>query len=162
MVVSDRVTLPPLEILEETSVSSVLVEATVQDKEGRYISWLEKGDFSIAEDGVAQAIDLVQLQDIPTTFTLLIDSSQSLNRRMEMVKAAARRLATELRKGDRVIVAPFRTTVESTTGPTDDGRDHRRGDRRHPVARRHRDPRRAVDACRRCSARSRAAMSSSC
>jgi Ca-activated chloride channel family protein len=121
VVVSDRVTLPPLEILEETSVSSVLVEATVQDKEGRYISWLEKGDFSIAEDGVAQGIDLVQLQDIPTTFTLLIDSSQSLNRRMEMVKAAARRLATELRKGDRVIVAPFRTTVESTTGPTDDG-----------------------------------------
>jgi VWFA-related protein len=121
VVVSDRVTLPPLEILEETSVSSVLVEATVQDKEGRYISWLEKGDFSIAEDGVTQGIDLVQLQDIPTTFTLLIDSSQSLNRRMEMVKAAARRLATELRKGDRVIVAPFRTTVESTTGPTDDG-----------------------------------------
>ena len=121
LVVSDTVTLPPLEILEETSVSSVLVEATVQDKDGRYISWLLKDDFSIAEDGVAQALDLVQLQDIPTTFTLLIDSSQSLNRRMEMVKAAARRLATELRKGDRVIVAPFRTSVESTTGPTDDG-----------------------------------------
>ena len=42
VVVSDRVNLPPLEILEETSVSSVLVEATVQDKDGRYISWLEK------------------------------------------------------------------------------------------------------------------------
>jgi Ca-activated chloride channel family protein len=121
VVVSDTVTLPALEILEETSVSSVLVEATVQDKEGRYVSWLVKDDFAIAEDGVAQTLDLVQLQDIPTTFTLLIDSSQSLNRRMPMVKAAARRLATELRKGDRVIVAPFRTRVESTTGPTDDG-----------------------------------------
>ncbi len=71
VVVSDTVKLPPLEILEETSVSSVLVEATVQDKDGRYISWLEKGDFSITEDGVAQSLDLVQLQDIPTTFTLL-------------------------------------------------------------------------------------------
>ena len=121
VVVSDTVKLPPLEILEETSVSSVLVEATVQDKDGRYISWLEKGDFSITEDGVRRSLDLVQLQDIPTTFTLLIDSSQSLNRRMEMVKAAAKRLASELRKGDRVIVAPFRTAVESTTGPTDDG-----------------------------------------
>jgi VWFA-related protein len=120
VVVSDRVNLAPLEILEETSVSSVLVEATVQDKDGRYVSWLEKDDFTITEDGVAQALDLVQLQDIPTTFTLLIDSSQSLNRRMDMVKSAARRLASELRKGDRVIVAPFRTTVESTTGPTDD------------------------------------------
>lgn len=121
VVVSDTVTLPPLEILEETSVSSVLVEATVQDQDGRYVSWLEKGDFAIAEDGVAQTLDLVQLQDLPTTFTLLVDSSQSLNRRMAMVKAAARRLASELRKGDRVIVAPFRTHVESTTGPTDDG-----------------------------------------
>jgi hypothetical protein len=89
VVVSDTVTLPALEILEETSVSSVLVEATVQDKEGRYVSWLVKDDFAIAEDGVAQTLDLVQLQDIPTTFTLLIDSSQSLNRRMPVVKATA-------------------------------------------------------------------------
>ena len=120
VIASDTVTLPPLEILEETSVSSVLVEATVQDEDGRYVSWLGKDDFALTEDGVPQGLDLVQLQDIPTTFTLLIDSSQSLNRRMNMVKAAAQRLATELRKGDRVIVAPFRTAVESTTGPTDD------------------------------------------
>ena len=120
VVVSDRVKLPPLEILEETSVSSVLVEATVQDQDGRYIGWLEKADFSITEDGVPQSLDLVQLQDVPTTFTLLVDSSQSLNRRLRMVKAAALRLASQLRKGDRVIVAPFRTAVESTTGPTDD------------------------------------------
>ncbi|MGD9904750.1 MAG: VWA domain-containing protein [Vicinamibacterales bacterium] len=120
VVVTDSVTLPPLEILEETSVSSVLVEATVQDKDGRYVSWLEKQHFHIAEDGVPQYLDLVQLQDVPTTFTLLIDSSQSLNRRIGMVRAAAQRLASELRKGDRVIVAPFRTKVETTTGPTDD------------------------------------------
>ena len=124
-------------------MSSVLVEATVQDEDGRYVSWLGKDDFALTEDGVPQGLDLVQLQDIPTTFTLLIDSSQSLNRRMNMVKAAAQRLATELRKGDRVIVAPFRTAVESTTGPTDDAPDHRRGDRRDSFAGRHRDPRRA-------------------
>ena len=122
VIATDAVTLPPLEILEETTVSSVLVEATVQDEDGRYVSWLGKDDFALTEDGVPQGLDLVQLQDIPTTFTLLIDSSQSLNRRMSMVKAAAQRLATELRKGDRVIVAPFRTAVESTTGPTDDER----------------------------------------
>lgn len=119
-VVSDRVSLPALEILEETSVASVLVEATVVDEEGRYISSLDKDDFQLAEDGVPHALDLVQLQSLPTTFTLLIDSSQSLNRRIDMVKAAARRLATRLRPGDKVIVAPFRTAVETTTGPTDD------------------------------------------
>lgn len=119
-VVSDLVTLPPLEVIEEASISSVLVEATVLDEEGRYVSWLEKGDFAVAEDGVEQTLDLALLQEVPTTFTLLVDASQSLNRRMPMVKAAALRLASSLRKGDRVIVAPFRTSVESTTGPTDD------------------------------------------
>lgn len=119
-VVSDSVKLPALEVLEETSVASVLVEATVLDENGRYISTLGKQHFRLTEDGVAHDLDLVQLQTIPTTFTLLIDSSQSLNRRIDMVKAAARRLATQLRTGDRVVVAPFTTAVESTTGPTDD------------------------------------------
>lgn len=117
---SDSVTLAPLEILEETSISSVLVEATVTDADGRYVSWLEKGDFTITEDGVAQTLDLVQLQDVPTTFTLLVDASQSLSRRLLTVRAAARRLASSLRPGDRVIIAPFRTRVLATTGPTAD------------------------------------------
>lgn len=118
--VSDSVRLPPLEVIEEASISSVLVEATVLDEDGRYVSWLEKGDFTIKEDGQDQTVDLVQLQQVPTTFTLLVDASQSLNRRLPMVKAAALRLASSLRKGDRVIVAPFRTAVLNTTGPTDD------------------------------------------
>lgn len=118
--VTDEVTLPPLEILEEAAVSSVLVEATVLDPEGRYVSWLEKGDFTLFEDEVEQSLDLVQLHEVPTTFTLLIDASQSLNRRMPMVRTAALRLASKLRPGDRVIVAPFRQNIESTTGPTDD------------------------------------------
>jgi Ca-activated chloride channel homolog len=119
-VASDRVALPALEVIEETSVASVLIEATVLDEESRYISHLVKEDFRLAEDGVVHPLDLAQLQTLPTTFTLLIDASQSLSRRIEMVKAAARRLSTQLRKGDKVIVAPFRTTVEATTGPTDD------------------------------------------
>jgi VWFA-related protein len=118
--VSDEVTLPALAVLEEATVSSVLVEATVLDQDGRYVSWLEKGDFTLREDGVEQTLDLVQLQELPTTFTLLVDASQSLNRRMRLVKAAALRLASSLRPHDRVIIAPFRQAVESTTGPTDD------------------------------------------
>ena len=121
-IVSDHVNLPALEVIEETSVSSVLIEATVLDEQGRYVSTLGADDFRLTEDGVPHPLDLVQLQSIPTTFTLLIDSSQSLNRRIGMVKAAARRLASRLRQGDKVIVAPFKTTVESTTGPTDDSR----------------------------------------
>ena len=41
-------------------------------------------------------------------------------RRIDMVRATARRLTTRLRESDRIVVAPFRRSVEVITGPTDD------------------------------------------
>jgi VWFA-related protein len=119
-VVEDRVSLGSLEVIEEASVASVLVEATVTDATGRYVSNLTPGQFSIYEDDQKQALDLVQLQTLPTTFTLLVDGSQSMSRRIDLVRATARRLSSKLRKGDMIVVAPFRLGVEAVTGPTDD------------------------------------------
>ena len=119
-VVEDRVSLASLEVIEEAQVSSVLVEATVTDPAGRYISNLTREDFSLFEDDAPQNLDLVQLQTLPTTFTLLVDGSQSMSRRIDMVRATASRLASKLRDGDMVVVAPFRLTIESVTGPTTD------------------------------------------
>ena len=119
-VVEDRVSLASLEVIEEAQVSSVLVEATVTDKAGRYISNLTREHFSLFEDDAPQTLDLVQLQTLPTTFTLLVDGSQSMSRRIDLVRATARRLASKLRDGDMVVVAPFRLTIESVTGPTTD------------------------------------------
>ena len=62
----------------------------------------------------------MQLQTLPTTFTLLVDGSQSMSRRIDMVRATASRLASKLRDGDMVVVAPFRLKIESVTGPTAD------------------------------------------
>ena len=119
-VVEDRVSLASLEVIEEAQVSSVLVEATVTDQAGRYISNLTRDQFSLFEDDAPQNLDLVQLQTLPTTFTLLVDGSQSMSRRIDMVRATASRLASKLRDGDMVVVAPFRLKIESVTGPTND------------------------------------------
>jgi Ca-activated chloride channel family protein len=119
-IVEDRVSLASLEVIEEAQVSSVLVEATVTDKEGRYISDLTTNHFSLFEDDAPQKLDLVQLQTLPTTFTLLVDGSQSMARRIDLVRATARRLSSKLRGGDMVVVAPFRRTIEAVTGPTTD------------------------------------------
>jgi Ca-activated chloride channel homolog len=118
--VEDRVSLDPLEITEESWVASVLVEATVTDENGRRVSDLTPDDFSLFEDDQPQDLDLVQLQTLPTTFTLLVDGSQSMSRRIDMVRATARRLSSRLRPGDMVVVAPFRKGIEAVTGPTDD------------------------------------------
>jgi VWFA-related protein len=118
--VRDVVSLGPLDVSEESHVASVLVDASVTDRTGRSISTLTSDDFTLLEDDVMQTLDLVQLQRLPTQFTLLVDSSQSMARRIDMVRATARRLSTRLREGDMVVVAPFRKAVDAITGPTTD------------------------------------------
>ena len=55
----DSVTLPPYEVIEKTQVTGVLLETSVYDKAGRFVSDLSPSAFSIAEDGVEQAVDLI-------------------------------------------------------------------------------------------------------
>ena len=119
--ISDTVVLPPFEVSEETEVRSILLEAGVYDKVGRFISDLEPSAFAVRENGVAQKIDLVARESLPTNLVLLVDNSQSMSRTMDFVRLAAERLSRTLRQGDRVIVAPFNAHIGTITGPTNDG-----------------------------------------
>jgi VWFA-related protein len=120
--VRDVIELKPLEVLEKSEVSSVLLEASVQDGSGRYVSGLTRDDFTLTEDQIPQALDLVSADAVDATYTLLIDCSQSMARRMDFVQEAANRLLRYLRPHDRVLVVPFTNTVGALTGPTDDRR----------------------------------------
>lgn len=119
-VARDLITLKPLEIVERTEISSVYVETSVQDKAGRFITGLDASVFSLAEDEVAQRLDVVRSEQLPATYTLLIDTSQSMARRIDFVRDAATELSTFLREKDRILVAPFSRTLGAITGPTDD------------------------------------------
>ena len=116
----DSILLRPLEISETTSVSSVLLEPSVIDATGRPVNDLQASDFTVLEDGVPQTLDLAVPDQMPATYTLLIDASQSMNRRMDFVRDAARALPGLLRPNDQVIVAPFTTAIGTVTGPTKD------------------------------------------
>ncbi|MEO7409479.1 MAG: VWA domain-containing protein [Vicinamibacterales bacterium] len=116
----DTVALKPLEVAEETDVTRVLVDAAVQDKTGRYLGNLDAKNFKVREDGVPQLIDVARKEDMPATFALLIDSSQSMSRRMDLVRETASRLSTFMRPKDRIVVVPFSTSLGTITGPTDD------------------------------------------
>jgi Ca-activated chloride channel family protein len=116
----DSVVLEPFEIVDVTQVSSVLLEAGVYDKKGRFVSGLTPSSFSVREDGVEQTLDLVNHEALPATFALLIDSSQSMSRRIDFVRDAARRLLEFLKPQDRVLLAPFSRQLAAITGPTND------------------------------------------
>lgn len=116
----DSVNLRPLEVTDESSVSSVLLEPAVLDRNGRSVGGLGARDFLVFEDGVPQAIDSAGPDEVPATFTLLIDSSQSMSRRMDFVRIAARQLPDMIRPRDSVMVAPFSRSIGVVTGPTQD------------------------------------------
>jgi len=120
-VIRDVVVLPAFAITDFTEVTSILLEAGIYDKTGRFISDLASSAFTVSENGVQQKIDMVARETMPTTLVLLVDNSQSMSRNMEFVRLAAERLAGALRARDKVIVAPFNAHIGTITGPTNDG-----------------------------------------
>lgn len=118
--VRDRVVLEPFDVIEEAQVTSVLIEASVQDKRGRFLKSLPSSAFTVLEDGVPQVLDVVQQESVGATFALLIDSSASMSRRLDFVQRTAGLLYDYMTPLDRAIVAPFSKGVLSITGPTDD------------------------------------------
>jgi VWFA-related protein len=118
----DAITLAPFEYVETAHVSSVLLEATVQDAQGRYVEGISPEGFVLEENGVCQQLDVVRPETMPATYALVVDSSQSMSSRVQFLHDAAAHLATFLRPQDRMLVVPFSKTLGPITGPTDDGR----------------------------------------
>lgn len=116
----DSVTLEPLGVNDQVSVLSVLLEASVNDPSGRAINNLTRNDFVLTDDGAPQTIDSALVDPLPTTYALLVDSSQSMSRNLDFVRDAANEMPTHLRPKDQVLVAPFRKTLGAVTGPTKD------------------------------------------
>jgi VWFA-related protein len=81
---------------------------------------MSSAELILEEDGIRQTPDMVAQETIPTTFALLVDSSQSMWRNMDFVRAAAGKLSAYLRPKDHVLVAPFSRTLRAVTGPTND------------------------------------------
>jgi Ca-activated chloride channel homolog len=119
-VVRDEVKLAPMELLEQSGVTSVGLEATVQDAQGHYVGGLDASSFTLRENGERQTIDVITSDAPPATFVLLVDSSQSMSRNIDFVRVAASRLVDHLRGDDSVVIAPFNKHITTVTGPARD------------------------------------------
>jgi Ca-activated chloride channel family protein len=117
---SSMVVLNPMPVNEAAEVNSVALEAAIVNEHGQFVRDLTASDFDLLEDLQPQAIDSFAQKREPALFAVLVDSSQSMALRADLLRATAARLLDALAPEDQVLVAPFSRHVLSVTGPTTD------------------------------------------
>jgi Ca-activated chloride channel family protein len=89
-------------------VRLVNVVATVTDTNGRYVRNLRATDFAIDEDGRRQDIvHFNQDYDIPVSFGIALDTSQSMNRRIRVATDAVKRFSRVVHPDDDIFLMTF-------------------------------------------------------
>ncbi len=94
------------------SVEMVSLNVTVVDSQGRYITDLGQDDFAVFEDGAKQELTYFNRSSLPIALSLLIDSSASMEQRMEHTQEAAVGFARKIRPQDLAQVVDFDNRVE--------------------------------------------------
>lgn len=102
----------------ETSL--VAFPVSVLDRNGRFISGLQKQDFQIFENGVEQKIDSFGSVEVPFTVVLMLDVSPSTQYKIDEIQNAAITFVNQLRREDKVMVISFDERVRVLSRPTND------------------------------------------
>jgi Ca-activated chloride channel family protein len=90
----------------------VVLNVTVVDSEGKFISGLRRGDFKLFVDGREQKIASFMPEETPFAAAVLLDTSTSMEKRLMFVRSAAIRFLQELRQDDVAAVYRFDDKVE--------------------------------------------------
>jgi Ca-activated chloride channel homolog len=100
---------PPVNDDEIIKIETNLVTmpVSVLDRDGRFISGLQEGDFKIFENGVEQKIDYFQSVEQPFTVILMIDVSPSTQFKIDQIQNAAITFIDKLRPTEQVMVVAF-------------------------------------------------------
>ncbi len=94
------------------NVDLVMMYTSVFDKNGRFISGLEKEHFKVYEDGVSQQISSFSQEDIPISMGIIIDTSSSMDDKIEQVNRAAHAFIQANNRQDEVFLVGFNDEVE--------------------------------------------------
>jgi VWFA-related protein len=112
-----------------TTSRLVLLDVSVKDTNGGFVSGLTKDSFHVTEDGKPQTITQFADSDIPVTIGLVIDESGSMRRKKPEVITAALAFASESNPNDEMFVLNFNEKVRrglpDTTLFTDNVQDLR-------------------------------------
>jgi Ca-activated chloride channel homolog len=90
----------------------VVLNATVLDKDGKFVSGLKRTDFQIFEDGAEQKLMSFTAEETPFAAAILLDTSGSMETRLSLGRSAAIRFLDGLREEDVAAVYNFDSKVE--------------------------------------------------
>ena len=90
----------------------VILNATVLDKDGRFVSGLRRADFRVFEDGQEQKLTTFTAEETPFAAAILLDTSGSMESRLTLGRSAAIRFLDGLRDEDVAAVYTFDTKIE--------------------------------------------------
>jgi Ca-activated chloride channel family protein len=93
-------------------VDVVSLNVTVVDSQNRYVTDVDQNEFSVFEDGARQELIFYNRTSLPIALSLLIDTSASMENRMQIAQEAAIGFARKLRSQDLAQVVDFDSRVE--------------------------------------------------
>jgi len=93
-------------------VEMVSLNITVTDPSNRYVTDLDQGDFNVFEDGVRQDVSFFNKRQLPIALSLLLDSSASMEDKIDMLQTAAVNFVHRLRPVDVAQIIDFDSRVE--------------------------------------------------
>jgi VWFA-related protein len=93
-------------------VDIVSLNVTVTNGENRYVTDLDQQDFAVFEDGVKQDLTFFNRRQQPIALSLLLDSSASMEDKLETLQTAAVNFVRRLKPTDLAQVVDFDSRVE--------------------------------------------------
>jgi Ca-activated chloride channel family protein len=94
-----------------SDVRLVVLDVSVKDRAGGFVTGLSKENFQILENNVPQPITVFAHEDLPVTAGILVDESQSMAPKRAEVLSAADALIVAGNPKDEVFVLNFNETV---------------------------------------------------
>ena len=91
----------------KTSVSEVVLYATVVDSHQRLVTSLQKQDFTVYENNVPQTITAFGQEDVPVSMAILVDNSGSMAQKRAAVNRAAIDLIQASNPQDEAFIVNF-------------------------------------------------------
>jgi Ca-activated chloride channel family protein len=106
---------PPTPAAQQPSFRSgvelVSLNVTVADGQMRYATDLEQSEFQVFEDGVKQEVTYFNRSNLPIALALLVDTSASMESRLQTAQEAASGFARRLRPQDLAEIIDFDSRV---------------------------------------------------
>ena len=101
-------------------IGLVVIHATVRNERGEAVTGLDRGSFTVYENGARQTITSFRDGEVPVSLGLLLDDSRSMRDTRPAVEAAARAALRATRPQDETFVMNFADKFEVGVPLTED------------------------------------------